>query len=859
MPESQPQYRCDVPRRAALVLASPLNGIDFLEVLDRLLPPEGSSLRQRVLLVHLLKPVPAGLSAQNVRITGGVRISSITVTWAVPATAVATSPAIPPADRAVLAAVLAQPMFDGARPNILVVGTDVGGDFSPYLLSLTDPTGQAVATGFDRQLSQVTFSFKVECPSDFDCAQPSTCAPEVAQAPAIDYLAKDYDSFRALMLERLSLTLPAWQERNPADVGIVITEILAYAGDQLSYFQDAVANEAYLGTARRRPSLRRHARLLDYTPREGSNARVFVHIAVDALGDGLTLPERTRLYTRAEGLPDAPVALDADGEAHALELGAQVFETMQSLTLHADQVTILFHTWGDGDCCLPKGATRATLKDPADTIGPELVEAMAANQPPLLALIETRGAASGLEVDADPSHRHVVRLTSVNVTTDPLFTGNNGQPLQVIEIEWAADDALPFALCLSATIGGVAVEPLAVARGNVLLADHGQTVEEPLPPMPARGAFRPTLQEAPIAFRGQVSDGAGGFVLFAPTAPAASALTWDPRTVSPAVTLFPIADGGCDAPHNGERWSPARDLLESDGFATQFVVETENDGSAALRFGDGEFGKVPDLPLLACYRVGNGVAGNIGADALAHIATTQQGILAVDNPVPAVGGSEPESAQEIRLSAPLAFQVQERAVTDADYAAITAPHPEVQRAVATRHFTGSWYTVFVTIDRLGGLPVDDAFKQDVLTFLDRFRMAGYDLEVEGAVLVPLDIRLTVCVQPGFFRADVKAALLAALSAVTSPDGTRGFFHPDNFTFGQDVFLSQLLAAALAVPVVLSIDTQPGPLVFQRLGRVASDEIARGAVRMNRLEIAQLDNDPNQPERGRLQLVMQGGQ
>jgi hypothetical protein len=59
--------------------------------------------------------------------------------------------------------------------------------------------------------------------------------------------------------------------------------------------------------------------------------------------------------------------------------------------------------------------------------------------------------------------------------------------------------------------------------------------------------------------------------------------------------------------------------------------------------------------------------------------------------------------------------------------------------------------------------------------------------------------------------------------------------------------------------VLSIDTQPGPLVFQRLGRVASDEIARGAVRMNRLEIAQLDNDPNQPERGRLQLVMQGGQ
>jgi hypothetical protein len=537
-----------------------------------------------------------------------------------------------------------------------------------------------------------------------------------------------------------------------------------------------------------------------------------------------------------------------------------VFETMHPLTLHSDQVTILFHTWGDGDCCLPQGATRATLSDPAGTIGPQLVGAMAANQPPLLALIETRGAASGLAVDADPSHRHVVRLTSVNVTTDPLFPSNiPGQPLQVIDIAWAADDALPFALRLSATIGGVAVAPLAVARGNIILADHGQTVQEALPDLPARGPFRPTLQEAPVAFRGQVSDGAGGFVPFDPTAPAASALTWDPRGTSPAVTLFPVADGGCDSPHDGEVWLPVRDLLESDGFATQFVVETENDGSATLRFGDGEFGKVPDLPLLACYRVGNGVAGNIGADALAHIATTQGGIIAVDNPLPAVGGAEPESAPEIRLSAPLAFQVQERAVTDADYATITARHPEVQRAVATRHFTGSWYTVFITVDRLGGLPVDDAFKQDVLTFLDGFRMAGYDLEVEGAVLVPLDIRLTVCVAPGFFRSDVKAALLSALSADTLPDGTRGFFHPDNFTFGQGVFLSQLLAAALAVPGVLSIDTQPGPLVFQRLGRVASDEIARGVVSMNRLEIAQLDNDPNQPERGRLQLVMQGGQ
>ena len=36
------------------------------------------------------------------------------------------------------------------------------------------------------------------------------------------------------------------------DVGVMLVDLLAYVGDQLSYYQDAVATEAYLGTARQR-------------------------------------------------------------------------------------------------------------------------------------------------------------------------------------------------------------------------------------------------------------------------------------------------------------------------------------------------------------------------------------------------------------------------------------------------------------------------------------------------------------------------------------------------------------------------------------------------------------------------------
>src|SRR3989442_627943 len=100
------------------------------------------------------------------------------------------------------------------------------------------------------------------------------------QQPLIDYMAKDYQSFRQLMLDRLSATLPGWQERHAPDLGIALVEALAYVADYLSYYQDAVATEAYLGTARQRISVRRHARLLDYVLHEGCNARAWVHCDV---------------------------------------------------------------------------------------------------------------------------------------------------------------------------------------------------------------------------------------------------------------------------------------------------------------------------------------------------------------------------------------------------------------------------------------------------------------------------------------------------------------------------------------------------------------------------------------------------
>jgi predicted phage baseplate assembly protein len=252
--------------------------------------------------------------------------------------------------------------------------------------------------------------------------------------------------------------------------------------------------------------------------------------------------------------------------------------------------------------------------------------------------------------------------------------------------------------------------------------------------------------------------------------------------------------------------------------------------------------------------VGNGVAGNVGACALAHAVTSVTAVTGICNPLPAAGGVDPETAEQVRRDAPSAFMVQEGAVTAADYEDVAARSGRVQRAAATFRWTGSWHTVFVTADRPSGAAVDEPFERDLRGWLERYRMAGYDLEVDGPVPVPLEIGLHVCVPAGHFRADVGEAVRAALSDRVLPDGRRGLFHPGNRTFGQPVYLSAVQAAVHAVPGVESVDVH----TFQRQRDPASSGLADGVLPMGRLEIALLDDDPNHPERGVLAITLGGG-
>lgn len=823
------QYSCKKAQRRAEVLAAGsggtpvLNGIDYLEVAS-----DPGTTDQKILNVYFLFPLPGqangfpsspALTSDNIVITGGVRITGIR---------------------------LAGPVK--ASGNVLTVNVNAAGDFSTYTLSLvTNATNPLPPANFDPQLSSVDFSFKVACPSDFDCQQTSVCPPPTLPSAQIDYLAKDYGSFRQLILDRLALIMPEWQEIHSADIGVALVELLAYAGDQLSYYQDAVATEAYLGTARERISVRRHARLLDYFMHDGCNARAWIFFSINAPVPPappltIAIKKGTQLVTRSAAAPGG--LLPQTQLNDAVNQGSLVFETLFDITAYSQLSELEFYTWSDDQCCLPQGATEATLTDSDPTVSPKASDLLKAGD--LMLFEEVIGAATGAAEDADPTHRQVVRLTQVTPGTDPL----NKQA--VIEITWSAADALTFPLCLN-TQAADPNKKYSVARGNIALADHGldAPVEQlpDLPPPPQ--LYRPQLENPDLTFAVAYDEAQARAAL----QPAAGVLLQDPRQALPVITLS----------QSGNIWTPVRDLLSSARNALNFVVETQNDGSAIVRFGDGILGAPPVGGLTAAYRTGNGTAGNVGTGAIGNVVTTPAipltGLSEVRNPLPAQGGVDGETLDEVRNFAPWAFRTQERAVTAADYATVAQLQPEVKKAQATLRWTGSWYTMFVTVERANGLPVDSAFQTTISSFLEQYRLAGYDVEIEAPIFVPLDIAFTVCVAPGYFRSAVELALLDAFSNRVLANGQLGFFYPDNFTFGQPVYLSQVVATAMQVPGVSWIDTNdvpPSPNHFQRWGQASQGETAAGKISMARLEIARLDNDPSQPENGRIQFFMEGG-
>ncbi|MGM9491712.1 putative baseplate assembly protein [Ideonella sp. YS5] len=754
---------------------------------------------------------------------------------------------------------------DPTHDDALLIRVDREGDRSRYTLRLVD------IEGIDPHYASAGFSFRIDCASDLDCRPACDCASPAADEPRPNYLAKDYETLRQLLLDRLALLVPAWRERHVPDLGLTLVELLAYVGDYLSYQQDAVGTEAYLGTARQRISVRRHARLVDYRLHEGCNARAWVQVGVDVDTPPLAFGQLAFVTPWREDLGERPRLVRPEDLAGVAPSSYEWFEpcvadASQTIVFRAAHHRIGFYTWGQRSCCLAAGSTGATLRDAWRADGSRTLQLAVGD---VLVLAELRGPRTGLPADADPTRRWAVRLTEVTPDEDPLFPLAVGggefpgtRPTPLVRVRWGREDALPFALCLSA-IGSAPecawLDDVSMALGNIVLVDHGRRQPgETLGPVPwttgeacCDCVGEPSeVKPRPLPFRPRL---AGLPLTHAETPPArtlaaARSLSQDPRNALPALWLGE-AEGGA-------RWSAAPDLLDSGPDDRHVVAEIDNEGVARLRFGDGELGRRPPPGglLQAHYRTGNGTAGNVGANAITFIVVKGQVLDGVTftpwNPLPAQGGTDAEPIEQARELAPTAFRrTLARAITAADYADIARQDARLQGAQAALVWTGSWYEADVALDPWQRHAEDPSLAPDVQAALYRVRRMGHDLRIRPARRVPVFLSLQACAKPGYERGHLKAALLARFVGQSG-----GFFAADRQAFGQAIHLSRIVAEAMAVPGVLCVRV----LALHRHGQPPNGEIASGLLALAPDEIAELANDPNHPERGAIAISVEGG-
>jgi hypothetical protein len=785
-----------VPQRLQTLAASTkLNGIDFVEIADD---------AQTTLRVHFVNGVELKGSVTAAEISGGTSLPTVSVA------------AIVPADWT----------HDPDGRPLLTLRTAAPGDFSHYTLRLASPR-------LDPFYDHVRFSFKARCESRLDCLEREPHEPSAGGGPPIEYLAKDFVSFRQALSDFSALRYPDWQERAEADVAVMLMEALAAVADELSYTQDSVSTESTLDTATQRRSIVRHARMVDYEPRPTTSARVELSFEVTGgpLPAGVVVAAET-----------------PDGDTIEFETGVGLRDTA---TYRVDPRwnPLTPYVWDESVATLRRGTTemwvhghglglRAGQRLLIDTDG----------DPPLRQIVSLAPSAPG-------------RADHATEEFDPLL---GTPPVPITHLRWSRIDALTADHDLSAgrtTISGNVVPATQGRRVRDAFMIPAESVDGAVPATPANPTPRATVRVGPrhgdneparscqyTLRQGRLTwlAGDGGVrpeILLerAPDPPASIAIPWtwrrwllDAPALEHAFTVEPA------------RYSP---VGRTRGGLP--VADYDGDGADTLRFGDSVFGRQPRANdrFTVTYRAGAGAAGNVAADAIRRLVTTRLPIASVTNPLPAAGGEDAESDERVRQLAPFAFRARQfRAVTRADYDVAAQTLSWVSRAGTAFRWTGSWLTVFVTADPRDAETIAAERHVELVELLNRYRLAGYEAYAPSPRYVSLDLDIELCAQPTAFAADVERAVLEALAP------RDGFFDPDRFTFGIPLERSALEAAIDSVHGVAGVLT----VRVRRRGVTAGFTELPDALRVARDQILRVDNDPSRPGDGSLRVTVKGG-
>jgi hypothetical protein len=160
----------------------------------------------------------------------------------------------------------------------------------------------------------------------------------------------------------------------------------------------------------------------------------------------------------------------------------------------------------------------------------------------------------------------------------------------------------------------------------------------------------------------------------------------------------------------------------------------------------------------------------------------------------------------------------------------------------------------VAADPIGSFTLTDAQRTSLRDWLGCVRQAGREVIVKNPRTIGVDLEIEICVQSFAYVGQVKQRVLEALFGKGGIRPTKGFFHPDNFTFGTPLRRSALEAVIQEVPGVRAVlgirIRERGILGFHDFTELVHPIDADAVIRV--------ENDPAHPDHGRVDLILEGG-
>jgi uncharacterized phage protein gp47/JayE len=324
----------------------------------------------------------------------------------------------------------------------------------------------------------------------------------------------------------------------------------------------------------------------------------------------------------------------------------------------------------------------------------------------------------------------------------------------------AGTTTLALALALSGSYERTSVSVL----GNVAFATHGETVhDETLGDGDATAVFQDfALSRRPVTF---VHDGTA------------------PHGVRSTVALN-VA---------GVRWQEDEELFDHGPTDSVYVTRRDVAGTLHVEFGDGETGaRLPtgNGNVVATYRRGLGLAGNVRAGTLKTLLDRPPGLRAVTNPAPADGGDDPEPPELTRENAPNGVRTLGRIVSLRDFEDAAREVSGVRYARATTAVAAPTFEpeVELTVLGAGGAALSPQTLASVATYLGARRDGNRRLRLRLGVPVPVRIALRCWLDP---RYDADAVVLAARARLSTWIGSLGL--------GEGLHTSRAYAELAGVP------------------------------------------------------------